>query len=266
MTCCFCFQACTWIFGDSRIFDISGAGEHARQRVVILLRKRIVFVVVTARASHRESEKAACHRIDPFVALVSAALHRLSLIPDPRRVSEKCGAGNCFPRFLSSRSPGELRLHEPVVRHVVVERLNHPVAKNVRALERHVAATLGIEAAHIVLGVTCDIQPMTSPAFAIARRSQQTVHHFCVCIRRMVVDEGVDFFWRWRQAGQIQRRAPDERLPIRRRNRLQSRGVAAWLEQSDQYLYWPTLSPGPPAALDPASGWNDQNPRCCGVT
>ena len=59
-----------------------------------------------------------------------------------------------------------------------------------------------------------DVEPVASPAFAIARRSEQTVDELFVGLRILVVDEGFDFRERGRQAMEIERKAADERAAI----------------------------------------------------
>ena len=55
---------------NERQLDIFGAGEYARQRVVIDGRDRIVLVIVAAGAGDGQSEEAAGQRVDPVGNLV----------------------------------------------------------------------------------------------------------------------------------------------------------------------------------------------------
>jgi len=60
------------------------------------------------------------------------------------------------------------------------------------------------------------------PSFAIARRSEQLVHHLHKCIGRRVADEACTFFGRGDQAGQIGACPADQRDPVRGRHRSDS--------------------------------------------
>ena len=75
---------------------------------------------------------------------------------------------------------------------IVVERLHDPVAIQIRVGIRVVAAAHRIEAARIVLRVARDVEPVPAPGLAVPRRRQQTIDDLRECVRRRVVDEGVD--------------------------------------------------------------------------
>ena len=137
----------------------------------------------------------------------------------------------------------QLRFDEAVVRHVVVERLDHPVAINIRAREWHVAAILGIQAAHIVFGIARHIQPVTAPALAVTRRRKQPVDHLLERVGRLVVHERVHFLGRGRQAGQIQRGAADQCPPVRRQPPASCLWLRAWRAQNGRYLFSPRIFP-----------------------
>ena len=100
--------------------------------------------------------------------------------------------------FESISSPGELLLHELVVRLVVVEALHHVIAIAIR-----------IRAVHVVLvavrfGEANHIQPVASPLFAVARRCQQPVDQLLPSVRRLIAHKRVDFLRCRRQAVQIE--------------------------------------------------------------
>ena len=127
----------------------------------------------------------------------------------PGRYSQRIVGGHEIAR--------DLRLHEDVVRHVLVESVNHPVA-----IAKGVGDGVRVGGVQALVGIACDIEPEAPPALAIARGSQQPVHHLREGIRRFVGEERVDFFRGGRQAGQIERRSTDEDPAVCRACRLQS--------------------------------------------
>ena len=62
-------------FGRKIALKVARAGEDAAQRVIILLRDRIVLVIVAARARDGEAQEAAGERVDFVVAFVGARLN-----------------------------------------------------------------------------------------------------------------------------------------------------------------------------------------------
>ena len=106
---------------------------------------------------------------------------------------------------------GELRGDELVVRQVVVERADHPVAIEMRVRVGIEAAPHRIEAAVVVFAVARDVEPHAAPGFAVARRREQAIDHLLERVGRLVREKRVDFFGRRRQAGEIERGAAEQR-------------------------------------------------------
>ena len=172
-------------------------------------------MVVAARAGHGEAEHAARYGVDALVALVGATLYRLGLIPYPRGSAEEaCRLEIVGGGFLVEQVAGELHLQEMVVGHVVVEGFDDPVAIDVGAIERHVAAATRIEAANVVVGVARDIEPVPAPAFAIAWRGQQAIDNLGEGVGRLVFFKVVDLFRGRRHAGQIEGGATDQSAAV----------------------------------------------------
>ena len=160
-----------------RVLVVGGIQEDARERVVIARRNRIVFVIVTPRAPHGQSEEAARHDVDAIVAFVGARDFDGAVVVVPRPQAEKSESGQ-RPRAPLVAEPiaRELRLHEVVVRHVVVERLDDPVAIEVRVRIRIVSASFGIQRAVVVFAEARHVEPQAAPRRAVLRRCQQSIH------------------------------------------------------------------------------------------
>ena len=77
--------------------------------------------------------------------------------------------------FFGKEVAGELHLHELVVGKVVVDLLDDPVAVDPGAVERHVAATAGVETADVVVAVAGDVEPVAAPALAVGGRGEEAV-------------------------------------------------------------------------------------------
>ena len=109
----------------------------------------------------------------------------------------------------------QLLLHKLVIRQVVVERPNHPVAVVVRT------GTKAVELIPAALGEPGHVEPVPRPLLTVVLAGQQLVDHFLERLRRCVVDEGVDLLRRRWQPNEIEVCATDELLFRRRAVRLQ---------------------------------------------
>ena len=74
---------------------------------------------------------------------------------------------------------------EPVVRLVAVERIDDVVA--VAPCMRHVRVALVAGG----VGITCEVEPVARPAFAVTRIVEQPIHQAFVGKRTAIVDESV---------------------------------------------------------------------------
>ena len=92
---------------------------------------------------------------------------------------------------------GQLSLYELVVRQVVVEGANHPVAIGPGVRIRAIAARVRIQAAVVVFAVARHVEPDAAPALAIMRRREQTVDNLrervgrIVFLERRLISSGV---------------------------------------------------------------------------
>ena len=105
--------------------------------------------------------------------------------------------------------------HEPVKRHVVVQRLDQPIAPH-----PHVTQAIVLVAVRVC--ITRGLHPAQCHVLAIARRRQQAVHRLLVCPRRGVLQKSIQLRDRRRQPRQVKRHPPQERRLVRRRRRLQA--------------------------------------------
>src|SRR5207237_10314662 len=85
----------------------------------------------------------------------------------------------------------------------------------VEALDHVVAIAPGVGAVHVVLipvgfGEAHDIEPVSTPLFAVMRRSQETIDYLFPGLGRLVAHEGVDFFQARRQDGKVEGDAADQ--------------------------------------------------------
>ena len=80
---------------------------------------------------------------------------------------------------------GNLLADKLAVRHVLVDGADNPVAVGVGEGEARAAVT-GV-------GVPRDVHPVASPLFAVVRGGEKTVHYFFEGMRRIVVEEVLNF-------------------------------------------------------------------------
>src|SRR5262249_17032938 len=90
------------------------------------------------------------------------------VVPGPQPEEACCGEsfGAIF-RVLQIAC--DLRLYKSIERHVIVESLNNPVPIGIGVRIRTIAFWIRIQASVIVFTITGDIQPDTTPSFAIMR-------------------------------------------------------------------------------------------------
>ena len=124
----------------------------------------------------------------------------------PRIDSLKPSAG--LQARLRQQVAGEVLRDELVVGHVGVEGADDVIAVLVGVGDG------GVELVAARLGVAHQVEPVPAPALAEVRRGQQPVHHLLVGVGDVVVEEGVDFVGRRRQADQVEGDAPQQRALV----------------------------------------------------
>ena len=163
------------------------AVEDAEQRVVVLGGNGVELVVVALRALYGEAEEPASGSVDAIVL-------ELRTEAVERQARDKIRILAAFKEI-----SGDLRLHEPVVRHVVVESLNDPIAIAVS-----VRIGFHLRRVQLVVRIAGDVEPIAAPALAIARGREQVVDDLGERIRRFVLNEGANLFRGRRQADQVE--------------------------------------------------------------
>ena len=166
-------------------------------------------MVVTARAFERQPEKGRAHRVDAVDDVGDAkllgddpALFVLHVQPIERRRQA------LLLRRIGQQIARQLPADELPIRQVAIERRDDPVAIRV---DRPVAVHL----IPVRVGVPGDIEPVDRHPLAIPGRGKQPVDHRLVGCWRLISDKRRDLFGRGRQAGQIERGAPQPGFPRR---------------------------------------------------
>ena len=179
--------------------------HHAEQRVVVALRDVVELVVMAARAAGGGAEeRLGCH-VDLVVhalGLVEAHVHgrvRALRHPPPAGGGDALVGAVCgVQAWRGKQVAGHLLAHELRVRHVGVERANHPVApapRFVHGVVEFVAQRLRV--AH-------HVHPVAAPAFAVARRGEERIHHALARGGRVVGVERAHGVRRRRQADDVE--------------------------------------------------------------
>ena len=190
----------------ARSFERAEAGlggcEDAGHRVVVPLGDRVELVVVASGAGDGGGEQSLGDRIDLFVDDVEPelglALLVVSLGPD-REVAGRdeipCGV---VLGLGVEEITGELAGDEAVVRDVVVEGLDHPVAISPRM---GIGDVVLLAARFRVAG---DVEPVATPAFTECGGRQQAVDHPLPREWRLIGLEGLDLLGGGRKSDEIE--------------------------------------------------------------
>src|SRR6266849_7312108 len=160
-------------------------------------------MIVASGAADSQGHERAGYRVKLFVDDVHLHLDRVVFREHFGAEREETGRGPSFESGcqilgLWQQIASQLFAHKLIVGLVFVEGLNDVVA----ILESVSVDQIFIQTVRV--RVTGDIQPVTSPTLAVARRSEQTIHYARDRLRVRVIQEGLDFFGRWGKAGQIE--------------------------------------------------------------
>ena len=151
----------------------------------------------------------------------------------------------------------ELLLHEARVRLVLVERADHVIA-----IGPGIAPRLVLVVA-VRFAVVHHIQPVASPALAVARRGEQAVHQLLVGVGRAVGDEGLNLFPRGRQAVQIVGEPADQGGRIRLRRTESASFPRAWPPRRHRWGCAPSAIPTAEPEVSSAAGATTARPFRC---
>ena len=205
----------------ARIPETAGGSEDASERVVVLGQDRVELVVVAASASDGQAQHGLRDHFDLLVVHVVEHA-RLVLLGDRFGAErEKAGSDDALAvhaiRIVRRQQvAGNLLAHEPVVGHVVVERVDDVVA---------VLPCVGVPVILVVaggVGVAGDVQPVPAPALAVQRGGEEPLDHSLVSLRRIVVEKRRGFLRGRRYAGEVERGAAQPRQFRGRRRGSQS--------------------------------------------
>ena len=193
--------------------DAAEEGQHA---VVVRLRDRVAAVVVAAGAADRHAEHHPGGHIEDRVEVVVLGERRVRRLVVPDAQSQVAGGDDRRRGRVVEFVAGELMGQELVIRHVRVQRVDHPVA--VAPGGRLLAVAL----VAVRLRVADEIEPVPSPAFAVVGRCQQAVDQAFPGVGTLVLLEGLDLLERRRQPGQVITRPPDQCPAVGGRRRLEA--------------------------------------------
>ena len=180
--------------------------EQGEQLIKLALTDRVILVIVTAGTAQCEAhpDRAHClHTIDdvlsaPFL-IESPALGVDAMVTiEPGR--KHLALGGVRQQVASKLLHGEL-----IVRHVVVERLNHPVAPRPLAVFEIVVVA-------VTVPVPRAVEPPDGHPFAKTRRLQQPVDHPPVGTGGIIIQKSIHLERRGRQPGQINRHPSHQRF------------------------------------------------------
>ena len=104
--------------------------------------------------------------------------------------------------------PSDLGLQKPVDRQVGIERVDHPIAKEVRSRDWVIPNVAGR------VGIAGDVEPVATPPLAVGGRGEQPIDHPREGVRGFVTLEGCDLLRRGRQAVEVERRSPQQRETV----------------------------------------------------
>ena len=192
------------------------AAEERQHAVVVRLRDRVATVVVASGAADRHAEHHPGRHVKDRVQIVVLGERRVRrlVVPDPE--SQVARGDDRRRGRVVEFVAGELMGQELVIRHVRVERVDHPVAVAPRG------GFLAVALVAVRLRVAHEIEPVPSPAFAVVGRCQQAVDQAFPGVGPLVPLEGLDLLERRRQSGQVVARPPDQRPAVGGRRRLEA--------------------------------------------
>ena len=185
-----------------------GVIEQRHHRIVIGVQDRVVLMRMALGAVEREAHPSGAGRADAVDHGVEAVFVRVgAAFFVEHRVAVEARGDEVVGRGARQEVAGELLDAELVVGEVSVQGLHDPVTVGPDG-----ARTVFLEA--VGVGVAGEVEPATGPAFAVAWRSEQPIDELFVGIWRFVVREGIGFFGRGRDPGEVERHASHERVAV----------------------------------------------------
>ena len=190
--------------------------EHRRHREVFALRDRIVLMVVTAGALHRQAHETVARGHHAVIdAVLSELFGDRTAFESHAMKPVEGGRDALVLRRRRQQVAGELFGQELVVGLVLIEGLEYPVAP--RPGEHRLVARVAPG-----IGITRKIEPADRQMFTEARGSQHRVDALLVSVGGSVGEEGGDFFGGGGQSGQREGSAAEQGGAVGRRRGLQA--------------------------------------------
>ena len=115
----------------------------------------------------------------------AVATSPLSLLGGEGAGSKKPGSSLGHIAFRFDLVTRYLQSHETVIRHVLVEGLNHKIAEVV------CVSPILVEGISVTLSKACQIKPMPGPALAIMGPVEESIDEFFICLGRLVAEVGL---------------------------------------------------------------------------
>ena len=178
--------------------------EDVIESVVVGLFERIELVVVAAVTSEREAEPDGRGGLDAIEDIFDASLFGdAAALAVEHIIAVKTAGDFLVARGAGQKIAGELFDGELIEGHVRVQRIHHPIAPRPHR-------TLGVALEAVSIGVAREIEPVPSPAFAVAGRGEEALDKLFIGVGRAVGDKRSDFYGRGRQAVEVEAHAADE--------------------------------------------------------
>ena len=186
-----------------------GAHQHSGHRIVIALRERIEFVIVTPSTSQRHSQHRPGKCVDLLVDNVDLHLLFVLLCEHLGPQHPKSSRRNQAIAFLIAKRrtllleqqiPCNLLLDKRIETQVLIQRVDDPIA--IPPSVGHVVILIGT----IAVGIPHQVQPMPAPTNPISVRSQQPIDESLVAFLRPIPHIGLDLLLARGQTRDSQRR------------------------------------------------------------
>jgi hypothetical protein len=137
---------------------------------------RVILVRMALSTADRHAQPDRARRIDAIDDGIKTEFQRIdpAFLVD-HRIAMEAGGDPLPDRRFRQHVAGQLLDGELIERHIRIDGLNDPIA-----IGPHRAGSVFLVA--VGVGISCQVQPAACPAFAVQRRSQQSIHQFFIGI------------------------------------------------------------------------------------
>ena len=158
----------------------------------------MIMALGTAQRRAEPDRSEGVHAVDYLLVMI---LERIRAGFDVERsIPLKAGRNLLSERGSRQEVAGELLDREAVERHVLVERVDHPIAPRPEGALRVALVAFGVR-------IACRIQPWAGPAFAKTRARQELIDEPCIVGVRRIPQESIDLRDCGRKTGEVERHA-----------------------------------------------------------